>query len=335
MNYLQIPPEVQLVVDKTNVTVGDLVTIRCSKITPGRPESKISWYHNDKLVPGKNKEYLFNQTEIEAKDAGSYRCVAENDAGTDESNIISITTLAIDMMFERIEPQTVLVGNDATFRWKKIGTEPMNNLEYYVCSPSLPKLVYYYLKGGKPKYYKKEIKRYASAVEWTGNISKNEYAFTLRNVAEFSHEKKFCLKVQYENAAIVWFNTTALFISVPPEVHLLVDKTNVTVGDLVTIECSIVNPGRPVANISWYHNDKLLPGKNEEYLFNQREIEAKDAGSYRCVAKNDAGTDKSNAIKISAHAEISAAAGDRLGKRAIAGIMIGVTLVVSSVVRVM
>ncbi|XP_028401534.1 neuronal growth regulator 1-like [Dendronephthya gigantea] len=248
-----------------------------------------------------------------------------------------------DLLFEGIEPRTVLAGNNATFRWKKIGTEPIDNLEYYVCSPSQPKLVYYYLKDGtsEPIYYTKEIKRYASAVEWTGNISRNEYAFTLRNVEEFSHKKTFCLKVQYESFTIVWFNTTALFISVPPEVQLLVDKTNVTVGDLVTIRCSKIKSGRPESKISWYHNDKLVPGKDKEYLFNQREIEAKDAGSYRCVAENDAGTDESNTIKISVHGEHKkneipgargTSSGGGLGGGAIAGIVIGVILIVIIVI---
>ena len=116
------------------------------------------------------------------------------------------------MRFGGIEPQTVLVGNTATFRWKEYANESISNVEFHVWSRSFPRLAYYYLSGDKATYY--EIKPYASAVEWIGDISKNEYAFMLKNVTEFSHEKKFCLTVQYASGGgMVKFNSTALFIS--------------------------------------------------------------------------------------------------------------------------
>ena len=85
------------------------------------------------------------------------------------------------------------------------------------------------------------------------------------------------------------------FIAVPPEgIELLIDKTNVTVSDRVTMECRVKNKGRPTAKISWYHNNKLVPeGNNAQYLYSKKEIEINDAGPYRCVAKNEAAEIKS------------------------------------------
>jgi hypothetical protein len=75
---------------------------------------------------------------------------------------------------------------------------------------------------------------------------------------------------------------------------LLAEKTNVSVGDRVTIQCHTLK-GRPPPKISWYHDNTLMNGR---YLFNQKEIERKDAGSYRCDAKNNAGEDKSEVKSI-------------------------------------
>ncbi|CAB4030735.1 roundabout 2, partial [Paramuricea clavata] len=76
-----------LLVEKTNVSVGDRVTIQCLTLK-GRPPPKISWYHDNTLINGR---YLFNQKEIELKDAGSYRCDAKNNAGEDKSEVKSVT----------------------------------------------------------------------------------------------------------------------------------------------------------------------------------------------------------------------------------------------------
>jgi hypothetical protein len=80
-------------------------------------------------------------------------------------------------------------------------------------------------------------------------------------------------------------------------VQLLVEKTNVSVGDRVTIQCRTLK-GRPPPKISWYRDNTLVLGKNGQYLFNQKEIELKDAGSYRCEAKNNASENKSEVIRI-------------------------------------
>ena len=92
-------------------------------------------------------------------------------------------------------------------------------------------------------------------------------------------------------------------IAVPPEgIELLIDKTNVTVSERVTMECRVKNRGRKTAKISWYHNNELVPeANNSEYLYKEievctccyKEIEVKDAGWYRCVAKNEAAEIKS------------------------------------------
>lgn len=74
---------------------------------------------------------------------------------------------------------------------------------------------------------------------------------------------------------------------------------DLTAGELVTMNCKTTKQGRPPsAGISWYRNNTLLNGTTGEYLFFKKEIEKKDAGSYKCVAKNVAGEAESEVIKI-------------------------------------
>jgi membrane carboxypeptidase/penicillin-binding protein PbpC len=89
--YFVVRPEVQLRIDKTNVSVGDRVTIECKQRHQGRPKAKISWYHNDKIVPEKEETYFFRDEEIKLNDAGTYKCKAENDAGESKSEVRRIT----------------------------------------------------------------------------------------------------------------------------------------------------------------------------------------------------------------------------------------------------
>ena len=41
------------------------------------------------------------------------------------------------------------------------------------------------------------VKRYSEFVNWTGNVSRNEFAFTLTQVKEFSHGKTFSVRISF------------------------------------------------------------------------------------------------------------------------------------------
>ena len=82
--------------------------------------------------------------------------------------------------------------------------------------------------------------------------------------------------------------------------NLIVTKTNVTVGEIVTIQCKLVIQGRPQPTISWYQNGKILE-QTGIYFINNEEIQQKHAGSYECKATNDAGNSRSKVVMITVH----------------------------------
>ena len=56
------------------------------------------------------------------------------------------------------------------------------------------------------------VKRYSEFVNWTGNVSRNEFAFTLTQVKEFSHGKNFSVRILFGDGAYHKVGTI-LFIS--------------------------------------------------------------------------------------------------------------------------
>jgi hypothetical protein len=76
-------------------------------------------------------------------------------------------------------------------------------------------LVYYGVgfKDSKPILYPQQIGTYAKNASWVGNFSKNEIAFMLIDVKEFSHQKNFSLLIQNGAVKDKYYTKDLLFIS--------------------------------------------------------------------------------------------------------------------------
>ena len=100
---------------------------------------------------------------------------------------------AADLEFKGTEPKIVLAGDNVTFRWLYTGDKTPAITEFIVAGDDL---LYYRLSAGqKPRYYPATVQKYAAAVKWTGNISRNEHAFTLVDIKEDSHGKNFSVQI--------------------------------------------------------------------------------------------------------------------------------------------
>ena len=123
---------------------------------------------------------------------------------------------AVDIQFQGKEPQTVLVGDNVTFRWLYTGNKkPLITLFNVLGGANSETLIYYaFGLDGKPELYPKVIEKYATTASWIGDISKNEFAFTLIEVKEFSHKKNFSLHIEHDrNIREDAYTKDALFIS--------------------------------------------------------------------------------------------------------------------------
>ena len=85
-----------------------------------------------------------------------------------------------------------MAGGNVTFRWLYTGDKTPEITEFVVAGEDL--LYYRLTPGGKPKS-EPAVQKYAAAVNWTGNISRNEHDFTLVDVKEDAHGKNFSVKI--------------------------------------------------------------------------------------------------------------------------------------------
>ena len=75
-------------------------------------------------------------------------------------------------------------------------------------------LVYYGVGfQGQPTLNPQQIGKYAKNASWVGNFSKNEIAFMLIDVKEFSHQKNFSLLIQNGGTTDKYYTKDLLFIS--------------------------------------------------------------------------------------------------------------------------
>ena len=100
---------------------------------------------------------------------------------------------AADVKFNGTEPKIVLAGDNVTFRWLYTGDMTPAITEFIVAGEDL--LYYRLTAGNKPQHYISAVQKYAAAVKLTGNISRNEHAFTLVDIKEDSHGKSFSVKI--------------------------------------------------------------------------------------------------------------------------------------------
>ena len=94
-----------------------------------------------------------------------------------------------------------MVGDNVTFRWLYSGSlKPMATWFEVLDGSNSKRLLYFAFGYGAitPQYdLDRVVKRYSEFVNWTGDVSRNEFAFTLTQVKEFSHGKTFSVRISF------------------------------------------------------------------------------------------------------------------------------------------
>lgn len=103
------------------------------------------------------------------------------------------------IQFQGIEPKTVMVGDNVTFSWRYTGDKTPVLVRFNVLKDRDSQyLVYYgFSFNVTPSPFPTNIREYATAAYWFGDVAKNEFAFRLIEVKEFSHGKNFSLHIEY------------------------------------------------------------------------------------------------------------------------------------------
>ena len=109
-----------------------------------------------------------------------------------------------------------MVGYNVTFHWRYNGSIEPKATWFQVLDGSNREILLYFGFGFStiiPQYYPGTVERYSEFVNWTGNVSTNEFAFTLTEVKEFSHGKNFSIRISYGRGRTEDQVGTMLFIS--------------------------------------------------------------------------------------------------------------------------
>ncbi|XP_021185695.3 hemicentin-1 isoform X2 [Helicoverpa armigera] len=251
--------------NEIRVIRGTNAVIEC-KIIGGLPRPKITWEYKDKYeqnfkpIPGSgDKLSLLSVTD---QKGGSYKCVATNVAGEDDH----ITNLVIDFpptISQSMEIYEIIEGKSLTLPCKAVGN---------------PKPVI-------------DWKRNGTAISSSEKYSIEDGALVIKNLNESDSTSYTCEAQNYvgsANAAFIVRVYTAPKISGLAEVKVIR-------GSNAVIECNIIK-GAPAPNITWLYWDKVVY-KNLEKSFGSKRlllpnVEENNAGNYKCVAVNIAGTDE-------------------------------------------
>ncbi len=108
-----------------SLTVAAGATSNFTVVATGTAPLSYFWSFNTNTPVGINSNSL-TLANIQAGDAGDYRVIVSNSAGTATSSVATLTVLAPPVITLQPQSQTITVSNDATFTVASIGTAPIS-----------------------------------------------------------------------------------------------------------------------------------------------------------------------------------------------------------------
>nr|XP_022322237.1 hemicentin-1-like isoform X1 [Crassostrea virginica] len=266
---VHMPPRIEEGPRLMTGTVGSTARIPCN--TTGEPRPEITWLKDGRLIREAGK-YIVEDSgtlvinSLDADDTGSYTCTAINVAGRDSMDRV---------LRVQVPPKIIQAPRSQ---------EVIQN----------SRIVLSCAATGIP----------VPTVTWTLN-GKPVPAFPSINGRSFLHihhalrQDAGMYTCIAENPAGIATASTPILMKVPPQVSVPESDATVSVADQVMLTCSV--GGDPNPDIRWTKNGRpvelserivqLLNGSLVIY-----DSTSSDAGEYKCVASNDAGTSEGVAM---------------------------------------
>ncbi|KAM6456551.1 hemicentin-1 isoform 2-T2 [Liasis olivaceus] len=274
--HVHVPPKIQHGPRVIKAKVGYRINIPCN--AQGIPPPRITWLKEQKPILIDNREYATSPDgtlsifKVLLSDSGIYKCVADNIAGHDETEI----------MIQVQEPPTVGALNppyNTPFQ-ERIAKEQ-------IAFPCPVK--------GTPKPM---IKWLHNNRELTGNepglsILEDGTLLVIASATPYNSGAYICTAINEAGNTEITYN---LKVYVPPEIKDLDKMTNasVAVNQPIGLFCEV--SGDPFPVITWYKDDmqvlesSTLQILNSGKLLKLLKVATDDAGQYSCKATNIAGS---------------------------------------------
>ncbi|XP_059151468.1 hemicentin-1-like [Physella acuta] len=269
--YVHVPPMIESTNRQFTVSVGSNVALPCK--TTGIPTPTINWTKDRRRIDFRSPKFKVEQdgrlfiSNISAEDTGDYVCTAENSAGTDsQSRLVRV----------QVPPVFINVPRDRELT--------VNSRFQMSCSAK-----------GSPTpsiTWKLNGKTLAAPASVNGAST-----ITVRNAMKEDAGEYTCIAANPAGQLIT--ASARVIIKVPPRVIVPPLDWAVKIAEKVVLDCSV--GGDPAPEIVWTKNSRPVElGDRIQQLENGSLIiydaTASDAGKYKCIAVNDAGTSEAQSV---------------------------------------
>ncbi|XP_009874122.1 PREDICTED: hemicentin-1-like, partial [Apaloderma vittatum] len=273
---IHVPPKIQRGPRVLKVQAGHRVDIPCS--AQGIPPPTITWFKGRSAVPTADRQFIHNLdgalgiSNVQLPDAGIYKCVASNVAGSDTSEITvqvqeSPTIEDLDPLYN--SPFQERVANQ--------------RIAFPCPAKGIPKPVIKWLRNGR------ELMGSEPGI----SVLEDGTLLIIASVTPSDNGEYICVATNEAGSTERKYN---LKVNVPPEIRdqEKVTNTSAVVQHPVSLFCEV--SGNPFPIISWYKEDiQVVESNTLQILHNGKILKllktaTDDAGQYSCKAVNVAGS---------------------------------------------
>ncbi|XP_012942941.1 hemicentin-1 [Aplysia californica] len=263
---VQVPPMIQSADRQYVVSVGERVELPC--VTSGSPAPTVTWTRDRRRIDFRDAKYILQSDgtlviqEIQADDTGNYVCTAENNVGKDsQSRLLRV----------QVPPTFVTRPRDQELTIN-------SNFQLRCVARGIPTPTITWRLNEKP----------LAAPPSLNGVS----TLTVRNAMKEDAGEYTCVATNPANEQQVAASARVI-VKVPPRVLVPPSDWAVRIAEKVVLDCSV--GGDPAPEILWTKNSRPVKlGDRIRQLSNGSliiyDLTANDAGNYKCIAINDAGT---------------------------------------------
>ncbi|GFO01498.1 hemicentin-1-like, partial [Plakobranchus ocellatus] len=266
------PPVIQRSDRQFVVSVGESVTLPCT--TSGNPKPRIIWTRNRRRIDDRDPRYTIRQDggltleTITPQDTGNYVCTAENSVGKDsQSRLVRV----------QVPPVFITKPTDKELT---INT----NFQLTCIARGVPTPAITWMLNGQP----------LAAAPSVNGVS----TLVVRSAMKEDAGEYTCVATNPANQQSVT-TSARVIVKVPPRVIVPPGDWAVRIAEKVVLDCSV--GGDPPPQIIWTKNgrpvklnDRIRKLSNGSLII--YDLTSSDAGKYKCIAINDAGTSEAQSI---------------------------------------
>ncbi|XP_055671290.1 hemicentin-1 [Falco peregrinus] len=273
---VHVPPKIQRGPRVLKVQAGQRVDIPCS--AQGIPPPSITWFKGSSAVPIDGGQFVHSMdgalgiSNVQLPDAGIYKCVASNAAGSDAAEITV-----------QVQESPTIEDLDPPYN-SPFQERVANQRVAFPCpAKGIPKPVIKWLHNGR------ELTGHEAGI----SILEDGTLLIIASVTPSDNGEYICVATNEAGSAERKYN---LKVNVPPEIRdqEKVTNTSVVVDHPVSLFCEV--SGNPFPIISWYKEDiQVVESSTLQILHNGKILKllkaaTDDAGQYSCKAINAAGS---------------------------------------------